>query len=139
VTGRPQRQQINGLPAVTGSFTAQTQSGQTVAGAAAFISHGGLVYEIIGMATQAGWSQHQTAITATLRSFAPLTDPAILAVQPFRLDVIRVDRDATLTDFARRYPGPVSVSALAVMNNVDSTATLPRNSFAKRVVGKPLP
>ena len=97
------------------------------------------MYEIIGMATQAGWSQHQSAITATLRSFAPLTDPAILAVQPFRLDVIRVDRDATLTDFARRYPGPVSVSALAVMNNVDSTATLPRNSFAKRVVGRPLP
>jgi len=139
VTGRPQRQQINGLPAVAGTFTAQTESGQTVAGAAAFVSHGGLVYEIIGMATQAGWSQHQTAITATLRSFAPLTDPAILAVQPFRLDVIRVDRDATLTDFARRYPGPVSVSALAVMNNVDSTATLPRNSFAKRVVGRALP
>ena len=139
VRGQPQRQQINGLPAVSGSFTAQTQSGQTVAGAAAFISHGGLVYEIIGMATQAGWSQHQSAITGTLRSFAPLTDPAILAVQPFRLDVIRVDRDATLTDFARRYPGPVSVSALAVMNNVDSTATLPRNSFAKRVVGRALP
>ena len=139
VSGRPQRQQINGLPAMAGSFTAQTQSGQTVAGAAAFIAHGGLVYEVIGMATQAGWSQHQTAITATLRSFAPLTDPTILAVQPFRLDVVRVDRDATLIEFARRNPGPVSVSALAVMNNVDSTAILPRDSFAKRVVGKQLP
>jgi predicted Zn-dependent protease len=139
VSGRPQRQQINGLPAIAGLFTAQTQSGQTVAGAAAFVAYGGLVYEIIGMATQGAWGRYQSGVTDAIRSFGPLTDAAILAVQPFRLDVVRVDRDATLTDFARRYPGPVSVSALAVVNNVDSTATLLRNSLAKRVIGQPLP
>ena len=139
VNGRPQRQQINGLPAIAGSFTAQTQSGQTVAGAAAFIAHRGLVYEVIGMATQTAWGRYQPAITATLRSFAPLTDPVILAVEPFRLDVVRVDRDATLVEFSRRFPSPVAAPALAVLNNVDSTAVLPRNSFVKRVVGKPLP
>jgi len=139
VSGRPQRQQIHGLTAVGGPFTAQTQSGQVVSGAAAFIAHRGLVYEIIGIATQSAWRTQEGAVTATLQSFAPLTDATILAVQPNRLDVVRVDRDATLADFARRYPGPVSLSALALMNNVDSTATLSRNSLAKRVVGKPLP
>ncbi len=139
VDGRPQRLQIHGLAAVEGPFTAQTQSGQVVSGAAAFIAHRGLVYEIVGIATQAAWRTQQGPVTATLRSFAPLSDPAILGVQPDRLDVVRVDRDATLVEFARRYPGPVSVHALAVMNNVDSTATLPRSSLVKRVVGRPLP
>jgi predicted Zn-dependent protease len=139
VQGRSQRRQINGLQAIGGPFTAQTQEGQTLAGAAAFVAYGGLIYEEVGVATTSGWRTHQTAINAWLESFRPLTDPAILAVEPQRLDVVRIDRDMTLTQFAARHASGVPVAQLAVINNADSTAVLPRGSDVKRVVGKPVP
>ncbi len=139
VRGQPQRRTINGLAAIAGPFSAQTQSGQAVSGSAAFISYGSLVYEVVGIATANGWRAHGRAIDATVQSFAPLTDPAILAVQPHRLDVVRIDRDLTVQQVAQRYPGPASVAQLAMLNNVDSTATLPRGTHVKRVVGRPFP
>lgn len=139
VRGQPRRGMINGLTAVSGPFTAQTREGQTLAGSAAFIAHGDLVYEIVGLGTDAGWRANASAVNATLQSFAPLTDRTILAVQPHRLDVVRLGQDLTVAEFARRYPGPASVSELAVMNNVESTATLRRGTLVKRVTGNPLP
>jgi len=139
VRGQPQRRQINGLPAIGGPFTAQTQEGQQLAGSAAFIAYSGLIYEAVGVATTAGWRTHQTAVSTWLQSFRPLTDPAILAVQPHRLDVVRIDGEMTLTQFAARYPSTVPLAQLAVVNNIDSTAILPRGSDVKRVVGEPLP
>ena len=135
VQGQPQRRQINGLQAIAGSFTAQSQEGQQIAGAAAFIAYNGLIYEAVGIATQAGWNSHQSGITAALQSFGPLADSAVLNVQANRLDVIRLDRDLNVREFARRYTGPVPFAELAVLNNVDSTSTLPRGSIAQRIVG----
>ena len=139
VQGRPQRRQINGLQAIGGPFTAQTQEGQTLAGAAAFVAYGSLIFEAVGVATTSGWRTHQSAINAWIESFRPLTDAAILAVEPQRLDVVRIDRDMTLTQFAARHPSSVPVAQLMVINNADSTAVLPRGSDVKRVVGKPVP
>jgi predicted Zn-dependent protease len=135
VQGQPQRRQINGLAAITGTFTAQNQQGQQLAGAAAFIAYGGLIYETVGLATPQGWQTHQSAVTAAIQSFGPLTDAAVLNVQPNRLDVVRLDRDVNVREFAQRYTGPVPFAELAVLNNVDSTSTLPRGSIAKRIVG----
>jgi predicted Zn-dependent protease len=139
VQGRPQRRQINGLQAIGGTFTAQTQEGQTLAGAAAFLAYGGLIFEEVGVATTSGWRTHQSAINGWIESFRPLTDAAILAVEPQRLDVVRIDRDMTLTQFAASHASGVPVAQLAVINNADPTAVLPRGSDVKRVVGKPTP
>ena len=135
VQGQPERRQISGLPAIAGSFTAQTQSGQQVAGAAAFIAYGGLIYEAVGIATPQGWQTHQSAVIGAIQSFGPLTDPAILGVQPNRLDVVQLDRDINVREFAQRYTGPIPFTELAVLSNVDSTSILPRGAIAKRVVG----
>jgi predicted Zn-dependent protease len=139
VRGQPQRRRINGLAAIAGPFTAQTQDGTQLRGSAAFVAYDGLVYEMIGLATPQGWQTHGAAISAALESFAPLADPVILAVRPHRLDVVRLERDLTLPAFAREYPGPASVAALGRINNVDSTATLGRGRLVKRVVGEALP
>ena len=89
----------------------------------------------VGIATPQGWQTPQSAVTAAIQSFGLLTDPAVLGIQPNRLDVVRLDRDLNVREFAQRYTGPVPFSELAVLNNVDSTSTLPRGAIAKRIVG----
>jgi predicted Zn-dependent protease len=105
----------------------------------AFVAYGGLIFEEVGVATTSGWRTHQSAMNAWIESFRPLTDAAILAVEPQRLDVVRIDREMTLTQFAASHASGVLVAQLAVINNADPTAVLPRGSDVKRVVGKPLP
>jgi hypothetical protein len=74
-------------------------------------------------------------MTDAISSFGPLTDPAVLGVQPNRLDIVRLDRDVNVREFAQRYTGPIPFTELAVLNNVDSTSVLPRGAIAKRVTG----
>lgn len=129
---------INGLAAVTAAFDARFERG-TLSGSVAFVAHGGAIYRLLGYAAQARWPTYQAALERAIRSFAPLADPAILAVQPWRLDVVELDRAVTLDEFARSYPGPVKPEALALLNNVSPDARLEAATLVKRVVGEPWP
>ena len=137
VQGTPARVQINGLPAVAGPFTATTQDG-VLQGYAAFVSHEGIVFRLLGYATQASWSGNAAAVETAIKSFARLTDPKILAVQPHRVEVVRLDRDMTVAEFLQRYPAPVPAATVALLNNVDVNGTIKRPA-GKRIVGAPLP
>src|SRR5690606_31610548 len=54
MAGSPRSDRINGLDAVTGSFATATQSGP-IRGIAAFIAHGGRVYNILAYAAESRW------------------------------------------------------------------------------------
>jgi predicted Zn-dependent protease len=130
---------VNGLAAVTLPFSAATESGQVLDGAAAFISHRGSVYQILAYAPRARWPAYAAEVERVVRSFAPLDDPAVLRIQPWRLSIVQLNADMTLEEFARRYPGPVPLETLALINGVQPGTRLPRGSLVKRVVGEPLP
>ena len=61
MAGSPRSDRINGLDAVTGSFAATTQSGP-VRGVAAFIAHGGRVYNVLAYAIESRWSGYDAAV-----------------------------------------------------------------------------
>ncbi len=132
-------QSIGGQRALSALFQAQTDQG-VLAGVATFIDYGGHTYRILGYTSGQAFGGYRGTLEQAAVSFAPLTDPAILAVQPRRLSVVRTDRAMTLAEFNTRYPSTISMADLAIINQVAGpAASLPAGSQVKRVVGAPPP
>ena len=131
----PSPTRINGLRAATVAFSAATQSGGTVEGGAVFIEYDGRVYQLLGYAAAGRWSAYSATVSRVAESFAPLTDPAILNVQPMRIEIVRLDRAMTIEEDARAYPGPVDAERLALINGVEPGARLEAGRLVKRVTG----
>jgi predicted Zn-dependent protease len=132
--GQTTRETVNGLPAVLGYFRAQTQQG-VVEGLASWISYGGRVYQVVAYTPGGQLAAYDRVFRQSVGSFAALTDPQALAVQPSRLRVVRLDRRMTLAEFNQRFPSAVPVAELAIINGVaDASAVLESGSQAKRVV-----
>lgn len=133
--GQTSRQNINGLQSVVASFRAATQ-GQTVQGLAAFIAHGGAVYQIMAFSPVQAFSNYERIFQESIRSFAPNSDPQVLNVQPNRLRVVRTTESMTLNQFNQRFPSIVPIGELAILNQVAGPeALIPGGSLVKRVVG----
>jgi len=137
-SGYPVRISVGGLPAVTAGFAAATDNG-TLRGTVLFVEYGGAVYRLVGYATDARWPALQVTVERALQSFARLTDPAALAVQPQRVDIVRVDRRTTIEEMARQRPSPVPAATLALVNQVEPQTSLEPGRLVKWIVGAPLP
>jgi predicted Zn-dependent protease len=129
---------INGLPAVGGAFSAQTDQG-TLQGEVQFVAHGRLVFRVMGYAPAERWIARRDVVRAALRSLQRLTDQQILAAQPWRMDIVRVDRTVSPAEFLQRYPGPVAADDIALINQVDAGGRFMSRNLVKRVVGSPFP
>ena len=132
------RGRVNGLAASEAPFAANTESG-TVRGIALFIEHNGGVFRLLGYGPEASWSANQGTALQALHSFGPLTDPALLNVQPQHVDVLTLDRRTTIAELARQRPSPVPVETLALINQVEPNTQLEPGRLVKWVVGQKLP
>jgi predicted Zn-dependent protease len=132
--GQGTTQSINGLPAASSYFTAQTQQGQ-VEGLVTFISHGGNTYGILAYTGASGLKTYDQAFRTTAGSFRELKDPAALNVRPARIELVKVDQEMTLAQFQQRYPSTVKIEEVALINGLDGPdATLRPGRQYKRVV-----
>lgn len=136
--GSPSPTRINGLPAVLLSFSATSQNGQTLEGGAAFIEHRGNVYQILGYAAGGRWRAHSDVVLRAVESFDEVTDPDVIGIEPWHIEIVRLDRAMTIEEFARRYPGPVDAERLALINGVEPGTRLEAGRLVKRVVGEAL-
>lgn len=135
VRGRVARDEFHGDPAAIAEFQAQTDGG-VVQGLTAFVQHGGLTYQLVGYTAANLYSGYGAALERSIRSFAPVTDPRILDVQPQRIDVVSVPTTMTVSEFARRFDSAVSPQILAVINGVAGPESrLSAGTLAKRVTG----
>ena len=123
---------INGLPAASGTFTAQTQDG-VLAGNVAFVSLDGRTFRLLAYTPQQRFGAYRGAFSQSLGSFRRLTDPTALNVQPVRVHVVRVPRAMTLTEFHQAYPSTIPVAQVALINGVQESTTLPAGTLVKRV------
>jgi predicted Zn-dependent protease len=137
-SGIPTRTSIGGLPGITAAFAATTDNG-TLRGTALFVEYGGAVYRLVGYAGEARWPAYQPVAERALSSFARLTDPAALGVQPQRISVVRADRRTSIAELARQRPSPAPVATLALLNQVETDTPLESGRLVKWVVGPPLP
>jgi predicted Zn-dependent protease len=136
--GRSGRDTIGGLPAYTGYFEAATEQG-TLGGEVSFVAYDGRLYRLMGYTPAQRFGAYQAAFDAAIRSFARLTDPRWLEVQPKRLELVSLDRQMALPEFARAYPSTVGIETLALINGIDANQVLPGGELAKRIVGGAVP
>src|SRR6266480_4676685 len=137
-SGYPVRTSVGGLSAVSAAFAAVSENG-TLRGTALFVEHGGAVYRLVGYAAEARWPAVQTVAERALQSFARLTDPVVLAVEPQRVGIVRLDQRTTIEAMARRRPSPVSAATLALVNQVEPETALEPGRLVKWIVGPPFP
>jgi predicted Zn-dependent protease len=126
------------LPAGARYFQAQTQEGQ-LGGLVSFFSHGGTTLGLLAYTAAANVSAYAPAFQAALASFRPLTDPAALAVQPARVELVRVTRDMTVAEFHAQFPSTAPVETVALVNGLPKDGRLQAGRTAKRIVGGVLP
>ena len=132
---QPKIGKTNGMPEISGVFTVPTQR-VVLQGFAAFIAYKKNTYQILGYTTEEKWPEFEPAITASTRSFNRLTDKKALSVKPMRLKIVTLDKETTLEDFADRFPSPVSIETLALINHVGRNERLHAGMKLKLVVGK---
>lgn len=132
--GSGSRTSVNGFPAAIAGFQAESRDGP-IRGIAAFIEYGGDVYQILGYAAASSYASHETTFQRTIRSFDRLTDRSALAVEPRRIDLVRVNGRIDLGSFASRYATSADVEMLSLINGVPEAGTLDPGTW-KRVVGE---
>ena len=93
------------------------------------------VFQIVGVAATS-FGSWQPVFVQCMRSFAPLRERADLEVQPNRVRIVRLDRAQSLGDAAARFKDvPVPLATLALLNNVQTNATLDAGFRVKLVRG----
>jgi len=123
---------INGLPAASGYFQAQTQDG-TLAGLVTYISYGGNTYQLLAYTPAAQLNAYNTTFRQVSGSFSPLTDAAALSVQPRKIEVVKLPSRMTLAQFYARYPSSIPMEEVAIINGVETGTTLAAGTEVKRV------
>jgi len=123
-----------GLPAVASAFAASAGDAD-LRGVAAFAESGGKVYRLLGFATAARWSARSGEVTRALATFSRVADRAALAVEPKRIEVVRLPSAMTLEQVDAQYPSTVDFATLSIIDQVDPGAVIPAGTAVKRVVG----
>jgi predicted Zn-dependent protease len=133
--GQTSNSSINGLPATSSYFQAQTQQGN-IEGLVSFISYRGQTFGLMGYTAAGKLSTYDQVFQSTIRSFSELRDQSKINVQPAKIEVVKLDRDMTLEQFNAQYPSSIPIEQLAIINEVQGASTvLPAGRSVKRVVG----
>ena len=123
---------INGLPAASGYFQAQTESG-TLAGLVSYISYGGNTYQLLSYTAPTQLDAYNAMFQQVMRSFGPVSDPAILNVKPKKVEIVKLPSQMTLAQFNTRYPSSIPVEEVAIINGVETGTMLAVGTEVKRV------
>jgi len=129
---------VNGLPAASADFRAQTQ-GQTVEGRVLFLTHEGTTFRILAFGTLSAWRGQRAVARQALESFRPLTESQYLNVEPARLRVARVSRAEPLESFLTREGAADRVDEVRLLNRLEGNPTLTPGQLVKIPSGGRLP
>jgi predicted Zn-dependent protease len=114
---------------------ARQDGGERMVGITLFIQHGDGVLQLLAYTGETRWGRYRQAFETSLRSFADLSDPKILAVQPARIEIVRVPRSMSLAEFDRLWPSNADLDELARVNGIARDGSFPARSAVKRIVG----
>jgi predicted Zn-dependent protease len=133
--GQTSTASINGLPAASSYFQAQTDQG-AIQGIVSFISYGGMTFGLMGYTPAGKLQSYEQTFLSAIQSFQELRDKSKLDVSPARVELIKLDRQMTLQEFNSRHPSSIPVEQLAIINEVEGPeSTLSAGLTVKRVVG----
>jgi predicted Zn-dependent protease len=133
--GNTSSSSVNGLPAASGYFTAQTEQG-AIQGLVTFVSYNGNTFGLLGYTPQGKLATYDQVFRQTIGSFGELRNSAALNVKPAKVELVKLPREMTLEQFNQQYPSSISLDELAIINEIETPTTLiPQGRMVKRVVG----
>jgi predicted Zn-dependent protease len=133
--GNTSTSSVNGLPAASGYFQAQTEQG-TIQGLVTFLSFNGNTYGIMGYTPAGKLTTYDNVFQQTINSFTQLRNQAALNVQPAKVELVKLTREMTLEQFNSQYPSTIPIEELAIINEIESpTSAIPVGRTVKRVIG----
>jgi predicted Zn-dependent protease len=142
VVANSNKNPINGNPATTifGDITQeaqqQGQQAQSIRVEASFISYGGNVYMLAGLADPKDFTRYQGDIEYTLKSFARLTDSSKLNKKPETIKIVSNSRSQSLGQALTSAGVPQGrVQELAILNGMDVNETIPAGMLFKALAG----
>jgi hypothetical protein len=118
---------------VARSFVAQSQQG-AVEGVAAFVSHEGTTYVLLGYTPQGSLTGYVNTFLESMSTFGDLTDNSALSVKPATLKLVHIDQPMSAADFNSKYPSTTKLQTVALINGVESGGQIPAG-YAKQIVG----
>jgi predicted Zn-dependent protease len=132
---QPSSAPINGLPAVSSYFETQTEQGP-IQGMVTFVKYGDLTYQLLGYTPGGKLQTYDETFKHAINSFSELTDKARLDVEPYRVELVKLNKEMSLAEFNQKYPSTIPVERLAVVNGLDAASDrIPAGTTVKRVVG----
>ncbi len=130
---------INGLPAASSYFQAQSDQG-AIQGLATFISYGGVTYGLLSYTPAGKLSHYDQVFRQTAASFSELKDQAALSVKAAKVELVKLPKEMTLAQFNAQWPSTIPIEQLAIINEVDGAeSVIPVGRTVKRVTGGQMP
>lgn len=133
VSARTRRTTINGLPAAHTQLEADGEVGLDVT----WIAHGGLIYQMVGLAPRPRFGSLQPVFTSVAQSFRPLTASERAAVKETRIRLVRARAGETLDALAARTSSAWTKEEIAVFNGLPVGARLDDGRPIKVAVTEP--
>jgi predicted Zn-dependent protease len=124
---------VNGKPAyfVAGEAVSNNQSIRFLS---YFIEHGDNVYQFVGYTAVANYGTYERPFRNTMTGFDSVSDPSVLNVKPVRLTVEQAQQGGVFSTLVGgRLPKGTSVETLAILNQLQSNASVPASSPLKFV------
>src|ERR1044072_5838454 len=90
--------------AVGGQFVGNTQQGPVAAAGLPFVEEGGKLYQLLGFAPQGAFRQYAEEIGGAMRSFHRVSSRELGRVDPWRVDVVKIDGPVALRELGPRSP-----------------------------------
>ncbi|HXV75121.1 MAG TPA: M48 family metalloprotease [Candidatus Polarisedimenticolaceae bacterium] len=130
------RDAVGGVPVSARGFSATSGQG-AVRGIVMFVERESTVLRVIGYSLDPAWGANRAAIEGALASYAVVTDPAALGVEPARVRVVDAPSSGSLGQFARQTGATASVEQLALLNRMPVDGSVVAGRPYKTVTGGP--
>jgi predicted Zn-dependent protease len=96
-----------------------------------WIAHGGLIYQVMGVATLERFDAVEELMRKSAHSFRPLTDEERSHILVTHLQVVESEQGETIAELAERVETPWSVEAISVVNRKPATVALEAGQLMK--------
>lgn len=106
-------------PGYEAQFTIEEENGDTLRVQLYAVEYGERVYRFLNYADADKFSSYRLDFTLSVASFNALTDPSILAIQPVRLEIRKVQQQTTLRELLpSELPMQIEVEEVAIINQL---------------------
>lgn len=123
--------QHNGLQGYEAMATATTEDSTEYRFYVYGVSYDGNIYRFTNYSLADKFDSYRSYFEETSHSFSELADQDKLNRQPVRLQVQKVEQSQPLSSFVDNLPGDISAEDVAIINQVDTDATIEQGSWIK--------